>query len=145
MMIKKRGAFRMSKFTRVLVLVVGLLLLAGCSIGFDAFKVLGAVKKDVPQYEVNSEILDKNPPIQIWSTINTKDIDENQAKQIQADYINKKLKENGQTLKGIMIIVNVKKDQYTAQYVKDEETLKAIAPEAEIPQKFPAIIYSKTS
>jgi hypothetical protein len=135
----------MAKWSRLLVIVSVLLMLTGCGRSFNAFKELGVSNKNIPQYEISSEITDKTPPTQIWSTVEAKNIDENQAKQIQADYINKKLKENGQTIKGIIIIVKVKKDQYTAQYVKDEETFNAVAPQAEKPQKLPAIIYSKKS
>lgn len=135
----------MSKWTRVFVIAAALLVLAGCGRSLNPFKELGVSDKDVPKYEVNSEIADKAPPTQIWATVETKNIDENQVKQIQADYINKKLKEDGKTIKGIMLIVKVKKDQYKAQYIKDEEAMKTIAPKAEKPQRFPAIIYSKTS
>jgi hypothetical protein len=136
----------MPKWTRLLVIVGILILLAGCGRNFNPFKELGVSNKNIPQYEISSEITDKTPPTQIWSTIEIKDIDETQAKQIQADYIDKKLKENGETIKGITLIVKVKKDQYTAQYVKDEETLKTAVPQAEKPQKFPAIIFfSKVS
>jgi hypothetical protein len=134
----------MLKWTRMLVIALALLMLAGCSSNFDAFKELGVSNKNVPNYDLSSEITDTSPPTKIWSTVNAKDIDENQVKQIQADYIQKKLKDNGQTIKGILIIVNVKKDQYSAQYVKDEETWKTVS-KAQTPKKLPAIIYSKIS
>lgn len=135
----------MPKWTRFIVIAAALFMLAGCGSGFNTFKDLGVSGKDIPQYAVSSEITDKTPPTQIWATVDTKGIDENQAKQIQADYIDKKIKEHGETIKGIKLIVKVKKDQYTAQYVKDEESFNAISPKTEKPEKFPAIIYSKNS
>ncbi|OPY57954.1 MAG: hypothetical protein A4E55_01259 [Pelotomaculum sp. PtaU1.Bin035] len=129
------------KWTSLLAAAVILLALSGCARGINVFKELGVGNKDIPSYEVSSEITDKNPPEILWSAVEAKDIDENQAKQIQADYINKKLKENG--YKSIQIIVNVKNNQYTAQYVQDEQALKNTVPGAPAPQKYPAIIYQK--
>lgn len=135
----------MLKWTRLIVIAAALFMLAGCGGGFNTFKELGVSSNNIPQYAISSEVTDKTPPTQIWATVETKNIDENQAKQIQADYIDKKLKENGETIKGIKIIVKVKKEQYTAQYVKDEESFNATGLKVEKPQKMPAIIYSTKS
>lgn len=123
------------------VTILALLALPGCSSTINAFKELGVSGRNIPSYEVSSEISDKNPPEKIWATVNLKDIDENQAKQIQADYINKKIKEDN--IRSIQIIVNVGKNQYTAQYVKDADILKTTG--GETPQKYPAIIYQSNS
>lgn len=130
--------------SKIIGLLMVLLLFAGCSSGMNTFKELGVSNKDIPQYQVSSEISDQSPPTKVWATVNAENIDENQAKQIQADIIDKKLKENGDTVKGIMVVVKVKKEQYTAQYVKDEATLKLMSSKSEVPKNFPAIIYSKT-
>lgn len=127
----------------VYLLFTLLLFLAGCGGGINAFKELGVSNKDVPAYEISSNIGNQTPPTQLWIAVNAENIDENQAKQIIADVIDKKLKENNNSVKGIMVIVKVKKEQYTAHYVKDEETLKTISLKTEAPKKYPAIIYSK--
>jgi len=124
--------------------LLALLALPGCSSGINAYKELGVSSKDVPSYQVDSEISDKNPPERIWATVVAKNIDENQAKQIQADYITRKIKDNN--VKSILIIVNVNKNQYTAQYVKDAEILKTVSTGSDqTPQKYPSIIYRSTS
>ncbi|OPX84349.1 MAG: hypothetical protein A4E53_04129 [Pelotomaculum sp. PtaB.Bin104] len=134
------------RWLRLIVLLIVLLLFVGCnSRGFNTFKELSVSDKDIPQYEIASEISDQSPPTKIWITVNAANIDENQAKQIQADIIDKKIKENESTVKGIMVVVKVKKEQFTAQYVKDEATQNLMASNTEAPKKFPAIIYSKSS
>jgi hypothetical protein len=129
----------------IIILIASVLVLAGCGRGLNAFKELGVTNKDIPSYELSSEITDQTPPTKIWATVDTKNIDENQAKQIMADYIDKKLKESGKSLQGIYFIVKDRKVQYTAVYAKDENTLKTLEPKAPKPEKFPSIVYIKTS
>lgn len=134
----------MSKWTGVLALALTIIVLAACGRGgVNAYKELGVSDKNVPGYEATSEITDAVPPAQIWATVSAGNVDEGQAKQILADYINKKITEQ-KTIRGIMVILNAKKGQYTAYYVRDEEAMKTIAPSSERPRKFPAVIYSKT-
>lgn len=132
----------LSKLTIFLLLLV-LLALNGCLRNFNAFKELGVSQKNIPKYEINSEILDKSPPENIWATVKGKNLSEEQAKQIQADYIDKKLKDN-KNLKTINIIVNISKVQYAAIYVKDKEVLKTY-PILNKPDKFPAIVYENNT
>lgn len=134
----------MLRWIRLAVVVLTVLVLAACGRGgLNAYKELGVSDKDVPGYEVTSEVTDTSPPTQIWSSVSAKNVDESQAKQILADYINKKLVEQKNTIRGIMVTLKEKKNQYTAYYVKDEQALKTIGPSLEKPGKFPAVIYSK--
>lgn len=130
----------LSKPTMVLLFLF-FLALAGCRQNINAFKELGVTNKNISQYEISSEVLDKSPPENIWVTVKGKNLSEEQAKQIQADYIYKKLKEN-KNIKTISVIVNVSKQQYAALYLKDEEILKTY-PVMNKPDKFPAIVYEK--
>lgn len=135
----------MLRVTKLVVAVLAVLLLGACGRGnLDAYKELGVSNKDIPVYEVTSEVTDASPPTQIYSSVSARNVDENQVKQILADYINKKLTEQKKTVRGIMVVLRLKKDQFTAYYVKDEQTLNTIAPSVEKPKKFPAVIYSKS-
>jgi len=127
---------------RAVTVVVMLVLLAaaGCSFGFNPFKQLGVSQKDIPAYEVDSEITDKSPPARIWATAKTKEATETQARQIAADYFSKKLKETPD-LKYISLFVNTAGARYKGEYFKDEETAKSVKPQ-EMPQKYPAAVFS---
>ncbi|WP_066633917.1 hypothetical protein [Desulfolucanica intricata] len=123
----------------LLVAIVTLTLLAGCGKPPFAFEALEVKNKDIPEYEVGSEVdLEQNGLKMVWTTVEQKESTEEQAKKILADYI-----EKNKDMDYIEAMVKTKDESvYTAKYYKVEAAAKNSSDKKKI-ESYPAVIFDK--
>lgn len=118
-----------------------MVLLVGCG-GYNPFKELGVSDKDIPQYNLTSEVQSsKDDQKMVFALVEEKKFSEEQAKKAMAHYIDQHKDSQD------VIIIHVQTDQakYTGEYNRSEKAYQAspTMEKAKKPQQFPAIFYSK--
>jgi len=128
--------------TTVLLITLSLLLLVGCGGGFDPYKELGVSNKDVPQYNLTSEVeSSKDEQKIVFALAEENNFSEEQAKKAMAHYFNQH-KENQDV---IIMHVQTSDAKYTGEYNRTEKAYQAspTMEKAKKPENFPTIFFTK--